>query len=48
MRMNDGRAIPAFMSQAMKNEDVTVFGGGSQTRLVSVMFRVSSMAFTAL
>jgi dTDP-glucose 4,6-dehydratase len=34
MRLNDGRAIPAFMSQAMKNEDVTVFGDGSQTRSV--------------
>ena len=34
MRMNDGRAIPAFMSQAMRNEDVTVFGDGSQTRSV--------------
>jgi Nucleoside-diphosphate-sugar epimerases len=32
--MNDGRAIPAFLSQAMKNEDVTVFGEGSQTRSV--------------
>jgi dTDP-glucose 4,6-dehydratase len=34
MRLNDGRAIPAFMSQAIKNEDVTVFGDGSQTRSV--------------
>ncbi len=34
MRMNDGRAIPTFMSQAMKNENVTVFGDGSQTRSV--------------
>jgi dTDP-glucose 4,6-dehydratase len=34
MRMNDGRAIPAFLSQAIKNEDVTVFGDGSQTRSV--------------
>jgi len=34
MRMNDGRAIPAFMSQALHNEDVTVFGDGSQTRSV--------------
>jgi dTDP-glucose 4,6-dehydratase len=32
MRLNDGRAVPAFMSQAMRNEDVTVFGNGSQTR----------------
>ena len=32
MRVKDGRAIPAFMSQALKNEDVTVFGDGAQTR----------------
>src|SRR3982751_429006 len=32
MRLNDGRAVPAFMSQVLKNEDVTVFGDGSQTR----------------
>ena len=32
MRLNDGRALPAFMSQALKNEDITVFGDGSQTR----------------
>ena len=32
MRVEDGRAIPAFMSQALRNEDVTVFGDGSQTR----------------
>src|SRR3954453_11061881 len=32
MRVNDGRAVPAFMSQTLRNEDVTVFGDGSQTR----------------
>jgi dTDP-glucose 4,6-dehydratase len=32
MRIEDGRAIPAFMSQALRGEDVTVFGDGSQTR----------------
>jgi dTDP-glucose 4,6-dehydratase len=32
MRINDGRAVPAFMSQALRNEDVTIFGDGSQTR----------------
>lgn len=32
MRLNDGRALPAFMSQALKNEDMTVFGDGNQTR----------------
>jgi len=34
MRINDGRAIPAFMSQAIRGEDVTVFGDGTQTRSV--------------
>jgi dTDP-glucose 4,6-dehydratase len=32
MRLRDGRAVPAFMSQALSNEDVTVFGDGTQTR----------------
>jgi dTDP-glucose 4,6-dehydratase len=32
MRIQDGRAIPAFVSQALRGEDVTVFGDGSQTR----------------
>jgi dTDP-glucose 4,6-dehydratase len=32
MRVEDGRAIPAFLSQALVDEDVTVFGDGSQTR----------------
>jgi dTDP-glucose 4,6-dehydratase len=32
MRINDGRAVPAFISQALRNEDVTIFGDGSQTR----------------
>src|SRR5512141_2192126 len=32
MRLNDGRAVPAFMSQALRNEDVTIFGDGTQTR----------------
>jgi dTDP-glucose 4,6-dehydratase len=32
MRLNDGRALPAFMSQALRGEDVTVFGDGGQTR----------------
>ena len=34
MRLNDGRAIPAFLSQALRGEDVTVFGNGQQTRSV--------------
>lgn len=32
MRLRDGRAVPTFMSQALRNEDVTVFGDGTQTR----------------
>ena len=32
MRVNDGRAIPAFMGQVLRNESLTVFGDGSQTR----------------
>jgi hypothetical protein len=32
MRIEDGRAIPAFLSQALRGEDVTVFGDGAQTR----------------
>jgi len=49
MRVEDGRAIPAFLSQALRNEDVTVFGDGSQTRslcfvsdLVDGIFRLMS------
>ncbi len=34
MRIEDGRAIPAFVSQALRGQDVTVFGDGSQTRSV--------------
>ncbi len=34
MRIEDGRAIPAFLSQALTNKPVTVFGDGSQTRSV--------------
>jgi dTDP-glucose 4,6-dehydratase len=34
MRIDDGRAIPAFMSQALRNEEVTVFGDGKQTRSI--------------
>jgi len=32
MRLHDGRAVPAFMTQALLNDDVTVFGDGTQTR----------------
>ncbi len=30
--INDGRAVPTFIAQALRNEDVTIFGNGSQTR----------------
>jgi len=53
MRLEDGRAIPAFMSQALRGEDVTVFGDGSQTRslcyvsdLVDGIFRLMASAET--
>ena len=32
MRLNDGRVVPAFMGQALRGEDLTVFGDGNQTR----------------
>jgi dTDP-glucose 4,6-dehydratase len=32
MRLNDGRAVPTFLAQALRGDDVTIFGSGSQTR----------------
>jgi dTDP-glucose 4,6-dehydratase len=32
MRIKDGRAVPTFIAQALRGEDVTIFGSGSQTR----------------
>jgi dTDP-glucose 4,6-dehydratase len=32
MRLNDGRVLPAFIGQALRGEDMTIFGDGSQTR----------------
>ena len=32
MRINDGRAVPTFIAQALRGEDITVFGSGTQTR----------------
>ncbi len=32
MRINDGRAVPTFIAQALRGEDVTIFGNGAQTR----------------
>ena len=39
MRLNDGRAVPAFMSQALRHEDVTVFGTGSSDAQFHVRVR---------
>lgn len=48
MRLDDGRALPTFMGQALRGEDITIFGDGSQTRsfcyvddLVDGIFRLS-------
>jgi dTDP-glucose 4,6-dehydratase len=48
MRLKDGRVVPAFISQALRNEPVTVFGEGKQTRsfcyvsdLIEGIFRLS-------
>ncbi|MEX2364844.1 MAG: GDP-mannose 4,6-dehydratase, partial [Balneolaceae bacterium] len=53
MRINDGRALPAFMSQALRGEDITVFGDGSQTRsftyvddLVEGIYRLAMSDYT--
>ena len=49
MRLNDGRALPAFMGQALRGEPISVFGDGSQTRsfcfvddLIEGIWRLSS------
>jgi dTDP-glucose 4,6-dehydratase len=48
MRLNDGRVLPAFMGQALRGEDLTIFGDGTQTRsfcyvddLVEGIYRLS-------
>lgn len=53
MRINDGRALPAFMSQALLGDDITVFGNGSQTRsftyvddLVEGIYRLTMSDYT--
>src|SRR3982750_1740325 len=38
MRLNDGRVVPAFVSQALKNKPLTVFGKGNQTRSFCLVF----------
>jgi nucleoside-diphosphate-sugar epimerase len=49
MKLNDGRVVPNFISQALKNEDLTVYGDGTQTRsfcyvndLVEGVFKIST------
>jgi nucleoside-diphosphate-sugar epimerase len=39
MRLNDGRVIPAFIGQALRGEDLTIFGDGMQTLFVMSMIR---------
>lgn len=53
MRVEDGRALPTFMSQALRGDDITVFGDGSQTRsftyiddLVEGIWRLSQSDYT--
>ncbi len=53
MRLNDGRALPAFMTQALRGEDITVFGDGSQTRsftyvddLIEGIYRLAMSDYT--
>ncbi len=53
MRLDDGRALPTFMSQALRKENITVFGDGSQTRsfcyvddLVEGIFRLLHSDYT--
>ena len=52
MRLNDGRVLPAFIGQALRGEDLTVFGDGSQTRsfcyvddLVDGIFKLSQVDY---
>jgi dTDP-glucose 4,6-dehydratase len=53
MRLDDGRALPTFMGQALRGEDITIFGDGSQTRsfcyvddLVEGIYRLSQSDYT--
>lgn len=53
MRLNDGRVLPAFIGQALRGEDLTIFGDGSQTRsfcyvddLVEGIFRLLFSDYT--
>lgn len=51
MKLNDGRVVPNFISQALQNEDLTVYGDGTQTRsfcyvddLIEGIFKISNTA----
>ncbi|MEX2641670.1 MAG: UDP-glucuronic acid decarboxylase family protein [Balneolales bacterium] len=53
MRLDDGRALPTFMGQAMRGENISIFGDGSQTRsfcyvddLVEGIYRLSQSDYT--
>ena len=53
MRLNDGRALPAFIGQALRGENLTVFGDGSQTRsfcyvddLIEGIYRLLMSSYT--
>jgi dTDP-glucose 4,6-dehydratase len=53
MRLDDGRALPTFMGQALRGEDITIFGDGSQTRsfcyvddLIEGIYRLSQCDYT--
>jgi dTDP-glucose 4,6-dehydratase len=53
MRLNDGRALPAFIGQALRGEDLTIFGDGSQTRsfcyvddLIEGIYRLLMSSYT--
>jgi len=53
MRLNDGRVVPAFVSQALRNKSITVFGKGSQTRsfcyysdLIDGIYRLMMSSYT--
>ena len=48
MRLNDGRALPAFVGQALREEDITVFGDGSQTRSFCYVDDLTEGIFRAL
>jgi dTDP-glucose 4,6-dehydratase len=52
MRIQDGRAVPNFIAQALRNEDVTIYGSGEQTRsfcyisdLVSGILKLAESGF---